>query len=99
MGRGSLRKEYRVIRNAKLLEWVRNIPEIQFEYLGKNQVQQSQYGTVEYKQILAVHRLQKPLWSRKNIKSQFVRYKFFSFFLRFYIVNLGIRFPKRYFLQ
>jgi len=90
-----LGKSIVVIRNAKLLEWVRNIPEIQFEYLGKNQVQQSQYGTVEYKQILAVHRLQKPLWSRKNIKSQFVRYKFFSFFSKILYCKFGYQISQK----
>jgi len=90
-----LGKSIVVIRNAKLLEWVRKIPELQFEYLEKAQVQQSQYGTVEYKQILAVYRLREPFWSSRNLRSHFARYKFFSSVSKILYRYLGYRISRK----
>jgi coenzyme F420 hydrogenase subunit beta len=84
-----LGKSILVLRNSELRHVVTENPELKAEALDKETVAHCQDVTVDYKQLRIRDRLKKPVWSRSNRESGYLRYRMASILSKFLYPKLG----------
>ncbi len=74
-----LGKSIVILRNPRLRDMLQKNPELFVEPLEKSVVTRCQEATVDYKQIRILDRFNKPVWSRENRDSGYMRFRLSAF--------------------
>lgn len=89
-----LGKNIVVVRNSFLMEFIKNMKDIEYEYLDFDTISNCQSETIQYKQVKAIYRLMSPILNKQNINSGFFKYWFLSNTSKFCYKYLGFNITK-----